>query len=71
MLRRCRLPLPHATQDAGGAVLDIKFEYAILFRSSSTYFVLVLRVDVCFGNDRHTPTSTAKAPVTVDDLQEL
>ena len=69
MLRRCRLPLPQATSDAGGAVLD--FEYAIFFRSLSTQFFLVWRVDVCFGNDRSTPSSTAKAPVTVDELQEL
>ena len=36
MLRRCRLPLPQATSDAGGAVLD--FEYAIFFRCLSTLF---------------------------------
>jgi len=41
------------------------------FRSLSTQFFLVWSVDVCFGNDRSTPSSTAKAPFTVDELQEL
>ena len=73
MLRRCRLPIPQATPDACGAVRGITFEYAIFSRSLSTYFFLVLRVDVCFGNDRSTPSSAAKAPFTVDELrlQEL
>ena len=35
------------------------------------FFFSVWRVDVCFGNDRSTPSSTAKAPFTVDELQEL
>ncbi len=49
----------------------LDFEYAIFPRSLSTQFFLVWSVNVCFGNDRNTPTSTVKAPVTVDELQEL
>ena len=60
--------LSQATLDAGGAMLD--FDYAFFSFFEHAIF-LVWRVDVCFGNDRSTPSSTAKAPFTVDELQEL
>ena len=55
--------------DSGGAVLD--YEFAFFFSSLSISFFFLWLANFCFGNDRKTPTSTEKSPVTVDELQEL
>ncbi len=43
----------------------------IFFSSLSISFFFLWLANFCFENDRKTPTSTEKPPVTVDELQEL